>query len=193
MFRFIRCTLAFFVSFILSVGIIQFVAYPVLLDYPRFENVIERFAYTKESLILFLFLSFWLFYLQLEFRHFSSLYIYLFYSVYLFLLFVVLFTKAEEYHSFDSSILGFFGKDKKTLLQAILNILYFIPLGGIYAVRAKWYEFPIIAFLTILGIETIQYVFYVGTFAYDDILLNLIGCFIGYIGFWGLKKWSNTQ
>lgn len=189
MFRFIRSVIALFVSVILGIGIIQYVAYPVLLDYPRFESVIRRFAYTKETLILFLILSLWLFYLQLEFRRFSAIYLYLFYSVYLFLLFVVLFTKAEEYHSFDPKLWSFLVRDKKILLQAILNVLYFIPLGALFAVKANWIEFPIISILIILGIETIQYVFYVGTFSISDILLNFIGCTLGYLSYLGLKKY----
>jgi glycopeptide antibiotics resistance protein len=189
MFRFIRSVIALFVSVILGVGVIQYVAYPVLLDYPRFESVIRRFTYTKETLMLFLILSLWLFYLQLEFRRFSAIYLYLFYSVYLFLLFVVLFTKAEEYHSFDPKLWGFLVRDKKILLQAILNVLYFIPLGALFAVKANWIEFPIVSILIILGIETIQYVFYVGTFSLSDIMLNFIGCTIGYLSYLGLKKY----
>lgn len=73
MFRFIRSVIALFVSVILGIGVIQYVAYPVLLDYPRFESVIRRFAYTKETLMFFLILSLWLFYLQLEFRRFSAI------------------------------------------------------------------------------------------------------------------------
>ena len=189
MFRFVRSVIALFVSVILGVGVIQYVAYPVLLDYPRFESVIRRFAYTKETLMLFLILSLWLFYLQLEFRRFSAIYLYLFYSVYLFLLFVVLFTKAEEYHSFDPKLWNFLVRDRKILLQAILNVLYFIPLGALFAVKANWIEFPIVSILIILGIETIQYVFYVGTFSLSDILLNFIGCTIGYLSYLGLKKY----
>ena len=189
MFRFIRSVIALIVSVILGVGVIQYVAYPVLLDYPRFESVIRRFAYTKETLMLFLILSLWLFYLQLEFRRFSAIYLYLFYSVYLFLLFVVLFTKAEEYHSFDPKLWSFLVRDKKILLQAILNVLYFIPLGALFAVKANWIEFPIVSILIILGIETIQYVFYVGTFSLSDIMLNFIGCTIGYLSYLGLKKY----
>ncbi len=189
MFRFIRSVIALFVSIILGVGVIQYVAYPVLLDYPRFESVIRRFAYTKETLMFFLILSLWLFYLQLEFRRFSAIYLYLFYSVYLFLLFVVLFTKAEEYHAFDPKLWSFLVRDRKILLQAILNVLYFIPLGALFAVKANWIEFPIVSILIILGIETIQYVFHVGTFSLSDILLNFIGCTIGYLSYLGLKKY----
>jgi glycopeptide antibiotics resistance protein len=81
-------------------------------------------------------------------------------------------------------------RDKKTMLEALLNVLYFIPLGGLYGLKANWWEFGIIALLTILGIETIQYVFYIGTFALSDIILNFIGCSIGYSVCLGLKKYT---
>ncbi|WP_214280693.1 VanZ family protein [Escherichia coli] len=35
--------------------------------------------------------------------------------------------------------------------------------------------------ITIIGIETIQYVFYIGTFDIWDIFTNFTGCMIGYI------------
>ena len=100
--------------------------------------------------------------------------------MYLFLLFVVLFTKAPEYHQVSWALFDFISSDKKVLMEALLNLGYFIPLGALYAMKASYVEFTIIALLTILGIETIQYVFYIGTFALSDILLNYIGCAIGY-------------
>lgn len=178
--RGIRCILALAISSILGLGIIQYLAYPTLLQYERFENVMSRFGYTKETLIVFVILSCWLLYLQIEFRRFSVIYLYLFYSVYLFLLFVVLFTKAPAYHTFNGQLFDFLVWDKGTLIEAILNLVYFIPLGGLYGLRANWIKFILISLLTITGIETIQYVFYIGTFSVSDILLNFLGCLVGY-------------
>jgi hypothetical protein len=188
--RFAKSILGLIASCILGYGVIQYIAYPTLLQYDRFVHMMERFAYTKETLTLFLILSCWLFYLQLLFKRFSAIYLYLVYSVYLFLLFVVLFTKAPQYHTFSWEIFDFLVRDKKTMLEALLNVLYFIPLGGLYGLKANWWEFGIIALLTILGIETIQYVFYIGTFALSDIILNFIGCSIGYSVCLGLKKYT---
>jgi len=178
--RSIRCVIAFIISTILSIGVVQYLVYPTLLQYERFENVMSRFGYTKKTLIVFVVLSCWFLYLQIEFRHFSMVYLYLFYSVYLFLLFVVLFTKAPEYHTFNGDLFDFLVWDRGTLIEAFLNLAYFIPLGGLYGLRVNWLEFILISLLTITGIETIQYVFYIGTFSVSDILLNFLGCLVGY-------------
>lgn len=178
--RSIRCVIAFIISTILGIGVVQYLVYPTLLQYERFENVMSRFGYTKETLIVFVVLSCWFLYLQIEFRHFSMVYLYLFYSVYLFLLFVVLFTKAPEYHTFNGDLFDFLVWDRGTLIEAFLNLAYFIPLGGLYGLRVNWREFVLISLLTITGIETIQYVFYIGTFSVSDILLNFLGCLVGY-------------
>lgn len=178
--RSIRCVIAFIISTILGIGVVQYLVYPTLLQYERFENVMSRFGYTKETLIAFVVLSCWFLYLQIEFRHFSMVYLYLFYSVYLFLLFVVLFTKAPEYHTFNGDLFDFLVWDRGTLIEAFLNLAYFIPLGGLYGLRVNWLEFILISLLTITGIETIQYVFYIGTFSVSDILLNFLGCLVGY-------------
>uniref|UniRef100_UPI00403F2D22 VanZ family protein n=1 Tax=Candidatus Enterococcus willemsii TaxID=1857215 RepID=UPI00403F2D22 len=179
--RLLRCVVAFVLSAVIGVGLIQYIAYPTLSQYDRFIHMMDRFVYTKETLMVFVLMSCWLFYLQIEFKRFSAIYLYLFYSVYLFLLFVVLFTKAPQYHTFSWEIFDFVVKDKKTILEAMLNVVYFIPLGGLYGLKTKWWEFILVALLTIIGIETIQYVFYIGTFALSDILLNFIGCIIGYL------------
>lgn len=180
MFRIIRLIGYFWISIVSSWIVIHALAYPTLLHYPRLAHVMDRFAYTEPTLIGFFFLSVFLFFVQWEYRYFSTIYIYLVYSIYLFLLFVVLFGKTSNYHGFSDDLFDFVVNDKRTIMEAILNTIYFIPLGGLYAFKAKIWEFIVIALFTILGIETLQYVFYVGTFAYSDILLNFIGCTIGY-------------
>lgn len=191
--RSIRSILAFIVSTILGFGVIQYLAYPTLLQYERFANVMNRFDYTKETLRVFVILSLWLLYLQVEFRHFSLVYLYLFYSVYLFLLFVVLFTKAPEYHTFNADLFDFLVWDRATLIEAFLNLAYFIPLGGLYGLRVNWVEFILISLLTITGIETIQYVFYIGTFSVSDILLNFLGCLVGYSICLMIRRYMNKK
>lgn len=186
--RSIRYLLALVLALLLAVFIIQSIAYPTLLQYERFEHVMARFAYTRETLISFVTLSLWLLYIQIDLKRFSMIYVYLFYSVYLFLLFVVLFTKAPHYHTFNWELFDFVVRDKKVLMEAMLNVLYFVPLGGLYGFKANAVEFVVISLLTIVGIETIQYAFYIGTFALSDILLNFIGCTIGYLMFRKLQS-----
>lgn len=166
---------SFFVGFLLINGI----AYPVLNSYPHLSSAMARFAYTKEFLIGFVTLSMCLFFVQMIFQKFTVIYVYLFYSVYLFLLFIVLFAKARNYHSYSFELFDFVVYNKRVLLEAALNVIYFIPLGILFSFKSRFWEFCLISFLFICGVETIQYVFYIGTFAASDIMLNLLGCLIG--------------
>ena len=167
--------LSFFVGFLL----IHWIAYPVLNSYPHLASAMARFAYTKEFLVGFVSLSMWLFFVQMIFQKFTVIYTYLFYSVYLFLLFIVLFAKARNYHSYSFELFDFAVRNKRVLLEAALNVIYFIPLGILFSFKSRFWEFCLISVLFICGVETIQYVFYIGTFAVSDIMLNLIGCLIG--------------
>ena len=167
--------LSFFVGFLL----IHWIAYPVLNSYPHLASAMARFAYTKEFLVGFVTLSMWLFFVQMIFQKFTVIYTYLFYSVYLFLLFIVLFAKARNYHSYSFELFDFAVRNKRVLLEATLNIIYFIPLGILFSFKSRFWEFCLISILFICGVETIQYVFYIGTFAVSDIMLNLIGCLSG--------------
>lgn len=172
--------ITFVASCVSSYGIIHWVAFPTLMHYPKLVRAMNRFEYTELTLISFLSLSVWLFYIQFSRKKISIVYLYLVYSVYLFLLFVVLFAKASHYRALVLDPFDFFVKDRRVILEAILNVLYFIPLGGLYGLKERFNEFLFTSLLTILGIETLQYVFYVGTFAVSDILLNWLGCIIGY-------------
>lgn len=166
-------------SFLAGFLLINWIAYPVLNSYPHLSSAMARFAYTKEFLIGFVTLSMWLFFVQMIFQRFTVIYTYLFYSMYLFLLFIVLFAKARNYHSYSFELFDFVVRNKRVLLEAALNVIYFIPLGILFSFKSRFWEFCLISVLFICGVETIQYVFYVGTFAVSDIMLNLIGCLIG--------------
>ncbi|MDT2822158.1 VanZ family protein [Enterococcus devriesei] len=167
-------------SLIVSYGLVYYLVLPTLFNYPRLERMTQRFEYTDEALWLFIFLSLWLFYWQWEQRKLWSVYLYLFYSCYLLLLFIMLFTKARAYHSFNLNPFELYLNNGQQISELILNVGYFIPLGCLYGFRASKVEAVVIALTTILGIETIQYVFYLGTFDIWDIITNFIGCVIGY-------------
>lgn len=169
-----------FTAWLLSYSIIHWIAFPTLTHYQKLARVMARYEYTELTLIVFLSLSLWLFYFQFSRKKISVIYLYLVYSVYLFLLFVVLFAKASHYHSLSLDPFDFFVKDKRIIMEAFLNVLYFIPLGALYGLKTRIAEFVFASLITIIGIETLQYVFYVGTFAISDILLNWLGCIIGY-------------
>lgn len=64
------------------------------------------------------------------------------------------------------------------------NIIPFIPLGILIPIIFKRYrnlKKAILIYLTyIIGIETLQFITMLGFFDVDDILLNIIGCIVGY-------------
>ncbi|MGH1830440.1 VanZ family protein [Enterococcus gilvus] len=168
------------VSLLLSYGMVYTLVMPTLQNYPRLARMAQRFEYTDEALWLFIFLSLWLFYWQWEQRKLWSIYLYLFYSCYFLLLFIMLFTKARAYHSFNLNPFELYLNNGQQIIELLLNIGYFIPLGCLYGLRASKVEAAVIALTTIIGIETIQYVFYIGTFDIWDIFSNAVGCVIGY-------------
>ncbi|MGM0214841.1 VanZ family protein [Enterococcus sp. AZ109] len=175
-------------SFIASFGIIYYLVLPTLMHYPRLAGMMYRFVYTDEALWAFLFLSMWLFYIQWEKRQLWSIYLYLFYSVYALLMFIVLFTKAEHYHALNLNIFNIPLMSPAAVIEFVLNICYFIPLGVLYGMRAKRWETVVLSLVTIFGIETLQYVFYLGTFDIWDVLTNFAGCMAGYQVCMKLKK-----
>lgn len=150
----------------------------------RVARVMARFDFTEILLVSALTLALWLFYLQWTWRTIWPIYWYLAYSLYACLLFVMLFTKADTAHAISLNPLDFLSWHPG-VLEFLLNIVAFIPLGVWYGTHAKPWEFVVVALVTILGIETIQYVFYLGIFAVSDILANFVGCTVGY---WCLFK-----
>ncbi|KRL61995.1 VanZ family protein [Latilactobacillus fuchuensis] len=180
-------------AWLFSTVFIQQIVLPTLWHYPRLTRVMARFPDTPFLLIAFLTLTLWLGWLQWDLRQPSVIYGYLVYSVYLLLLFIVLFTKASTYHAISLDPFDFLRPNKQTLIEAGLNVIYFIPLGTLYAIKADLKQTIAIAGFTILGIEILQYAFYLGTFAVSDILLNGLGCLIGFYLATRLKKRVNIK
>lgn len=159
-------------SFLVGYLLVDFAMVPVLTAYPRLSQMMDCFAYTQEVLVAFIGLGLFLLILQLALGRLSTIYLYLVYSVYFFFLFVVLFTKAPRYHALNLAPFDFLQWGQRGIMEAGLNLVYFIPLGCLYGFKANKWEFCIVSLTTILGVETMQYVFYIGTFAVSDIWLN---------------------
>ncbi|MGF1983217.1 VanZ family protein [Lactococcus taiwanensis] len=176
------------VTFSLSYATITWLIMPVLTRYPNLLKVIDHFDHTALTLILLLTLIVWLFGIQYHLKRFSVIYLYLAFSVYALLLFMVLFTKTPDFQAISLNPFDFIKTDTRTIQEAVLNILYFIPLGGFYGINTDFKQFVIVSLVTLLGIETIQFVFYLGTFAISDILLNFLGCLIGFYCCWEIKR-----
>ncbi len=77
------------------------------------------------------------------------------------------------------------GMSTKTLdVNVWGNVLMFIPLGVFYmsfARRLSYVRTVILLILSSFTIEAVQYIFYLGTFDVDDIILNVAGGIIGII------------
>ncbi|MFJ7667568.1 VanZ family protein [Lysinibacillus sp. NPDC097195] len=69
-------------------------------------------------------------------------------------------------------------------LNILGNIIPFVPLGMFIPIIYKRYsnlkQVLIIFTICIIGIETLQFITMLGFFDVDDILLNMIGCLVGY-------------
>jgi len=69
------------------------------------------------------------------------------------------------------------------LVEVILNVLLFIPIGALYrtAVRyPKWWILLTLAAVFSMSIELMQYILDCGTVEIDDVLHNSLGAIIGY-------------
>jgi glycopeptide antibiotics resistance protein len=71
------------------------------------------------------------------------------------------------------------------------NIIPFGPLGFLIPIFLKEYRRIVktisICFISIIGIESFQFVTMLGFFDIDDILLNTLGCLIGYCVYGGFR------
>lgn len=74
---------------------------------------------------------------------------------------------------------------RELLMNVGGNILLFVPLGVIvYVLKRKkryWYTPLIYGFLISLVVETTQILTNVGNFDVDDVMLNTLGCLLGFL------------
>ena len=72
------------------------------------------------------------------------------------------------------------------------NIIPFIPMGFLipaaFPSQRNIIKTMISCFLLILSIEILQLIFFLGSFDVDDIILNLLSCFIGFMLFIAYKN-----
>jgi glycopeptide antibiotics resistance protein len=69
-------------------------------------------------------------------------------------------------------------------INFIANIFVFIPLGFMIPLllrRSSFVRTITICFLVIIGIEIFQFIICLGSADIDDVILNMTGCFVGYI------------
>lgn len=116
------------------------------------------------------------FLIQLLFRQATKKEIVISLILYLIVVFIALFLKSYSEPDVILDPLSFFNLEEITLFQTILNITLMIPLG-IYVKYYKISFFVVISSLVIA--EGIQFLTNTGTFDVGDIILYLIGVFVG--------------
>lgn len=83
------------------------------------------------------------------------------------------------------------------LLNLVGNVVGLMPFGAFLPLLAKrvrrWYIVTCLTFLFSLVIETTQLLFKVGSFDVDDLLLNTIGGFLGYLLFALIKRMQKRK
>ncbi|QGH35284.1 hypothetical protein GI584_15035 [Gracilibacillus salitolerans] len=77
------------------------------------------------------------------------------------------------------------------------NILLFIPMGALLPIlltKIKKFFFPTVTIIVFfsLTVETVQYASKLGVFDVDDITLNILGGFIGFLIFILFKNWKKS-
>lgn len=95
------------------------------------------------------------------------------------------------------NVLGY----RAVVLNIAGNMVAFMPFGfflpEIWDQVNHWYTTTLLGFVFSLCIETTQLIFRVGSFDVDDLLLNTIGAFAGYLAFCAAKgvwnKYSGTD
>lgn len=71
----------------------------------------------------------------------------------------------------------------RILVENIMNVLAFIPIGILLAIavnRPKWWKAAIVGCIFSVVIEFMQYYFDRGQCEIDDVIHNTLGCLIGY-------------
>ena len=90
---------------------------------------------------------------------------------------------------------------RAVFLNIFGNVLAFMPFGFLPVIWERtrhWYITVILSFAMSLTVETMQLVGKVGSFDVDDLLLNTIGGFVGYIilplakGVWEIQ-WNESE
>lgn len=168
-------------------------ALPTLYVHHRLAEIMGRFSGTEGLMWFGLTTVIWLFILQMKARRFSILYIYFCYTIYLILLFVTLFTKVTDDRAMNLYLFDLRQGVSNGYKDALFNLVYFIPLGILYGFNVNRKQLFILAFVTILAVETSQYLFYLGTFSTNDILLNVTGCWIGFEILQRIKKYIGEK
>lgn len=98
---------------------------------------------------------------------------------------------AFRFQPFGSYIEAFREGDVEVLLQIIMNVIMFVPIGLFLPCCFEKFEKNKVLLLTAFvcsgGIELIQGIMRIGMFELDDVLGNVIGAEVGFLIWWGSR------
>lgn len=108
--------------------------------------------------------------------------------------------RRHNIYPFNTIMNYFINSDKFSFyiifINLVANIVTFIPLGFfnslLFKRPNKIITITIFSVLTVSSIEAIQFIFNVGVFDIDDIILNSLGCVIGFT-FYKMIRWIIAQ
>ena len=118
--------------------------------------------------------------------------------LFLILLLSVLLRKVQEERVFYApfwSYRAIFANDTNTLIQVIINICAYVPVGLLVCCvfnKIKWWVVLIVGGAFSILIETLQFVFKLGFSEFDDVFHNVLGCLIGYGVYEGINYLLKT-
>lgn len=173
--------------FVISSSAIKHLIWPIMYGLPLVREKILRYYRSEQTFFWILFILLWLFCIQWIYKRLFYVYLYAVYSIYALVLLITLFGKVDQYQDSNFNPFNFlrlidFNSPWK-MANPILNFISFIPLGVLYGFNLNFRRFCLISLGTIFMIETIQYTYQIGAFELSDILLNFLGCLVGY-KFW---------
>ena len=111
------------------------------------------------------------------------------FSLYLMIILVITFFSREDGSriGMDLELFSTWGTNARNHAFVVENVLLFIPYGFIWPWAFPWlrgfFRNTFAAFVTSLGVETIQLITGRGYFQVDDILTNVLGAVMGYLLF----------
>lgn len=88
-----------------------------------------------------------------------------------------------DFTPFWSYISSMRGEVPNLILENIMNIVVFIPIGmllGLTFFSMTWHRAMLIGASLSVGIEALQFLFMRGFAEFDDVMHNTLGCMIGY-------------
>lgn len=112
------------------------------------------------------------------------------------LLYITVFSRStEDQYKYNlipfSSYFQIANGDKYLLPQVIMNIIMFFPVGFMTCLlrRERKWEMVVLSGVILSGlIEILQLLLKRGSAEIDDVIHNVIGCFVGYLLFYAVEK-----